>query len=57
MMQALVLKGLKSVLRDPEIKQAIFKAVDKAVKDTKTPIDDRAAELFKSFYDTIVASI
>lgn len=57
MMQKLVLNALRSALKSPEIKQAIFGAVDKAVKDTATPIDDHAAAVFKSFYDTLVSAI
>lgn len=57
MMYRLVLSALKSIMKNPEIKKALFSAVDKAVKDTKTPIDDQAAVMFKSFYDTVVTAI
>lgn len=57
MMHGLVLSALKSIMKNPEIKKALFGAVDKAVKDTKTPIDDHAATMFKSFYDTIIAAL
>lgn len=57
MMQSLVLSALKSILKNPEIKSAIFKAVDRSVKDTATPIDDQAALMFKSFYETLVGAI
>lgn len=57
MMQSLVLSALKSILKNPDIKLSIFKAIDKAVKDTTTPIDDQAAIMFKSFYETLVGAL
>ena len=57
MMHGLVLSALKSILKNSEIKKALFGAVDRAVKDTKTPIDDQAALMFKSFYETIVNAL
>lgn len=54
MLQAWLLKTLKSILLDRETKANIFKAIDKAVKDTSSPIDDKAAEVFKSCYEIIV---
>jgi hypothetical protein len=57
MFQKIILKSLKSFLLDSETKKAIFKAIDKAVADTASPIDDRAAAVFQSCYDTILAVI
>lgn len=54
MLQAWLIKTLKTILADKETKVSIFKAIDKAVADTKNPIDDKAAQVVKSVYDVIV---
>lgn len=54
MWQKFILMALKDLLLKDETKTSIFKAIDKAVKDTKNPIDDKAAEVVKSVYDVIV---
>lgn len=54
MFQAWLIKQLKRILLDKETKKNIFEALDKAVKDTASPIDDKAAEVFKSAYDVII---
>lgn len=54
MWQKFIIKALKDILLQDETKVSIFKAIDKAVKDTKNPIDDKAAQVVKSVYDIIV---
>jgi hypothetical protein len=54
MWQKFIIQALKDVLAKSETKTAIFKAIDKAVKDTKNPIDDKAAQIVKSVYDVII---
>lgn len=54
MLQAWLIGTLKRVLLEPQTKSNIFKALDKAVKDTSSPIDDKAAEVFKSAYEVII---
>lgn len=54
MLQKWIVKSLKSLLLDPITKDQIFRAIDRAVKDTKSPVDDKAAEVFKAMYDVIV---
>lgn len=54
MIQAWLIGQLKRILLDKETKANIFKALDKAVKDTSSPIDDKAAEVFKSAYEVII---
>lgn len=54
MWQRFIIEALKDFLVKSEIKNAIFKAIDKSVKDTKSPIDDKVAEIVKSVYDVIV---
>ena len=54
MLQKWILSALKSVLSDDGTKKCLFSALDKAVKDTKNPVDDKAAEVIKATYDVIV---
>lgn len=54
MLQKWIVKSLKSLLLDPITKDQIFRAIDRAVKDTKSPVDDKAAEVFKAMYDVIL---
>lgn len=54
MWQKFIIKALKDILLQDETKVSIFKALDKAVKDTSSPIDDKAAEVFKSAYEVII---
>lgn len=55
MIEKWILKTLKNLLSDQDNKAALFKAIDKAVKDSKNPLDDKAALMFKSVYDIIVS--
>lgn len=57
MLQAWLIGQLKKILLDPSTKATIFAALDKAVKDTASPIDDKAAEVFKSAYEVIIGVI
>lgn len=54
MWQKLILMALKDLLLKDETKVAIFRSIDKAVKDTKNPIDDKAGAVVKSVYDVII---
>ena len=54
MLQKWIIKTLKDLLLDSATKALIFRAIDRAVRDSKNPIDDKAAEVFKATYDVIV---
>lgn len=55
MFQKLLIKAVSAVLADAVTKEQIFGAIDRAVKDTASPIDDKAAEVFKALYDAVVS--
>lgn len=55
MFQKLLIKAVSAVLADVATKEQIFGAIDRAVKETENPIDDKAAEVFKAMYDAVVS--
>lgn len=48
---------LKTILSDPSIQEIFYTKLDKAVRDSKNPIDDKASQVVKAIFSIIEKSL
>lgn len=57
MWQKIGIMILKSILTDPSIQEIFYTKLDKAVRDSKNPIDDKASGVVRAVLDIIVKTL